>query len=65
MIVGAITAVLAAATAVFKNRRRGSFVVFFDISALLIEIIAWPLIEVIVATPHARIAPSQLQTQMP
>jgi hypothetical protein len=40
MIVGAITAAPAAPSAVLKNRRRGSFVTFARIAALLIELTA-------------------------
>ena len=40
MIVGAAIAAPAAASAVFKNRRRGSCVTFFDMAALLIGLMA-------------------------
>jgi hypothetical protein len=42
MIVGAITAAPAAESAVFKNRRRGIEVPTFDMTALLVLMIAGP-----------------------
>src|SRR3954468_10293956 len=42
MIVGAMAAAPAAPSAVAKNLRRGSFVTFALIAALLIELTAWP-----------------------